>query len=245
MEIECSIPMVQLNQTDNILAALRVEKLTKQMGEFTLEADFSVDVGERVALVGRSGSGKTTLLRILAGLELLSGPVDQGKVFLGRCEITNSPPQKREIGFVFQDQALFWNLSVMDNVTFGLRMRGVPRKEREESALTWLEKVGLKTRMNSAVGYLSGGEKQRVALIRALIWKPKLLLLDEPFSALDAELKEVLRTELIELHRLWPAPMLFVTHDEADIKSVASARLNLKWELHSPLRKVSRQLTNS
>lgn len=222
------------------LSPLRIESLRKKMSDFTLMADFTIPVGERIALVGRSGSGKTTLLRIIAGLESLVSGRDEGKIFLGEKQITNLKPQQRQIGFVFQDHALFTGLNVMDNVTFGLRMRGVSKIERESRALDWLERVGLKDRIQYPIEKLSGGEKQRVALIRALIWKPKLLLLDEPFSALDSELKGVLRKELIELHRLWPAPILLVTHDETDIQAVATRRLSLEWNSHSAVRQVKK-----
>jgi ABC-type Fe3+/spermidine/putrescine transport system ATPase subunit len=239
---------LETNSPHPELFDLRVEGLLKYLGDFALQADFSIGVGERAALLGKSGSGKTTLLRVLAGLEALSGPADAGNIYLGQREITALSPQKRNVGLVFQDQALFGGLNVLENVTFGLRMRGVGKEERDSLALPWLEKVGLKNLVRAPVGQLSGGEKQRVAFIRALIWRPHLVLLDEPFSALDSELRSVLRNELVELHKLWPAPLLFVTHDETDIQAVATVRLNLSWETSSgsssSVRRVSRVLTN-
>src|SRR5690349_6092622 len=110
------------------LAPLRVENVSKKVGDMVLNAHFSIAVSERMALLGKSGSGKTTLLRLIAGLDPLEG---KGRVYLGDQDITDLPPQKREIGFVFQDQALFTALNVMENVTFGLRIRGVSRLERE------------------------------------------------------------------------------------------------------------------
>lgn len=226
------------------LTELSVKNLVKVRADFELSANFNVGVGERVALVGKSGSGKTTLLRILAGLEPLVGPSDGGQIWLGNEEITHWTPQKREVGFVFQDAVLFQALSVLDNVTFGLRMKGIPRSERDSMGLEWLDRVGLRSKAHGAVDTLSGGEKQRVAFVRALIWKPRFLLLDEPFSALDRGLRESLRAELLELHQLWPAPLLLVTHDENDIQALTTVRLKLVWEPPSQTRQISRELTN-
>jgi len=230
--------MIQLDS--GILGSLRVQGLSKKIDGFTLEADFSIQVGERMALSGRSGAGKTTLLRILAGLDELDLSRDRGKIFLGTQEVTGLSPQKRDMGFVFQDQALFPLLNVMDNLTFGFRMRGASKAEREFQAMDGLKRVGLESKALASVENLSGGEKQRVAFLRAILWKPKLLLLDEPFSALDGELRDVLRKELVELHRLWPAPLLLVTHDEADILAVATSRLQLKWNESNSVRRIER-----
>ena len=123
---------------------------------------------------------------------------------------------------------MFPSLSVVENAFFGLRMRGVPKDQCEAEALIWLERVGLKSLATASVDTLSGGERQRVAFVRALIWKPRLMLLDEPFSALDTALRATLRHELVELHKLWPVPLLFVTHDQADFEAVAT--LQLKFE---------------
>lgn len=218
---------------------LHVQNIRKNIVDFELQAHFSVEVGQRVVLLGKSGSGKTTLLRIIAGLDSITPPDGSGKVLMGGRDITSLTPQERDIGYIFQDQALFTGMSVMDNVTFGLRIRKVSRIEREKEAMLWLERVGLSARAQSPVTHLSGGERQRVAFIRALIWKPRLLLLDEPFSALDPELRTVLRNELVDLHRLWPAPMLLVTHDELDIQSVATSTLKLDWDPRNNVRKVS------
>ena len=206
------------------MSRLKLDQVKKVIGKFTLSADFEVHDGERAALGGPSGSGKTSLLRVIAGLELLRGKGDSGRIFLDE-EITDLPPEDRSIGVVFQDYALFPALSLMENVTFGLRVRKVARDEREAQAMPWLEKLGLKARAGDSIQNLSGGERQRVAFIRAILWKPKLLLLDEPFSALDTSLRSSLRKELIELHQLWPVPLILVTHDEADLTAVATTRL--------------------
>ncbi|MEK6578698.1 MAG: ATP-binding cassette domain-containing protein [Bdellovibrionota bacterium] len=171
---------------------LVVEDVKKRVGDFSLEANFEVKKGDRVGLVGRSGCGKTTLLRLIAGLEGFDGPGDQGRILLGGRDISDFSPQKRDVGFVFQEQALFPDLDVFENVTFGLKVRGVSLVERQKEGKAWLARVGLADKMQTGIGNLSGGEAQRVALIRALIWKPKVLLLDEPFSALDRPLRKSL-----------------------------------------------------
>lgn len=200
---------------------LRVEGLRWKIADFVMEAHFSVGDGERCVLTGPSGSGKTSLLRWIAGL----AHADAGRVFLGARELTSLPPEEREIGFVFQEQALFPALNTWQNVAFGLCVRGVPKTERERQARDWLRRVGLSARAESPVGVLSGGERQRVALARALIWRPQALLLDEPFSSLDSERAAELRALLIELHAEHPVPMILVSHDETDARDLATRRL--------------------
>ncbi len=216
---------------DNLLhGGLQVIGLRKQFSQYSLGAEFSVAAHERVALLGKSGCGKTTLLRILSGLIPMGGSGDAGEIRLGDSKITSLPPQGRCVGFVFQDLALFENLSVFDNIIFGLKMLGKPRKELESEAVLWLGKVGMQDRIASPVSILSGGERQRVAFIRALIWKPRLILLDEPFSALDRELRKRIRQELLMLHQLWPAPLILVSHDESDVEEIATSRMNMIWD---------------
>jgi len=220
---------------------LRVRGLAIRVGEreldFELRADLEVGPGERVVLMGPSGSGKSTLLRAIAGIQEGFAPLS-GSVRLGERELSGLPPEERDIGFVFQDQALFPSLSVLENAAFGLRMRGVPRSEREAQVRPWLEKLGLTRYADSQVGGLSGGEAQRVAFVRALVWKPRLLLLDEPFSALDPALRDRLRLQLLELHREWPVPMLLVTHDEADVRAIATRTLTIALQQGGAVRQV-------
>lgn len=214
-------------------SGLELKQVTRDLGLFVLEANFAVASGERAAIVGPSGSGKTTLLRMIAGLD----PVDQGEIHLAGQEISRLPAEKREIGFVFQEPVLFPSLNVLENADFGLRMRGVPREEREARVLPWLERVDLKSRAHSSVERLSGGERQRVAFVRALVWKPKLLLLDEPLSALDSHLRGALQRELLALHQLWPVPMLLVTHDSAEVETLATSRVEYRSEQGGQRRK--------
>jgi ABC-type sugar transport system ATPase subunit len=218
---------------------LKVENLCIELADFTLHADFFVQAGERVVLWGPSGSGKSTLLRVIAGLEI-AGLKKSGTLFMGEKNLTRLPPQARDIGFVFQDQVLFPNLSVLDNAAFGLKMRGVGREKREDEARSWLGRVGLGPRADASVEQLSVGERQRVAFIRALIWKPRLILLDEPFSALDPGLRASMRSELLELHRLSQAPLILVTHDQVDVESIGQCKIELQLKSDSRERWVRR-----
>lgn len=217
------------------LHPLHLQEISVSLESFTVKANLTVQVGERIGLIGKSGSGKTTLLRALAGL----GSVDSGKMFLGSDEITHIPPAARGVGMVFQDQNLISSLNVLENATFGLRMKKMPRNERHRLGKEWLTRVGLASKIGSSVSDLSGGEKQRIAFVRALIWKPRYLLLDEPFSALDPEARSALRSELKELHQLWPAPLILVSHDEADLKALVTHSFKIEWTPESPVRQLT------
>jgi ABC-type nitrate/sulfonate/bicarbonate transport system ATPase subunit len=129
---------------------------------------------------------------------------------------------------------------VLENAAFGLRVRGASARERRAAVMPWLEKTGLASRAAEGITHLSGGERQRVAFVRALAWKPRLMLLDEPFSALDPELRSSLRGELLELHRQWPVPLLLVTHLEEDASELATVRLNLAVDAQAGVRRVLR-----
>jgi ABC-type Fe3+/spermidine/putrescine transport system ATPase subunit len=219
---------------------LRIEGVTKRIGAgaeaFELRASFGVAAGDRAVLSGPSGSGKTTLLRMIAGLERPDG----GRITLQdgdrTHELNELPAHLRRLGVVFQEQALFPSMTVLENVAFGLRMRKIARAERESESREWLARVGLAGREGSGIAGLSGGERQRVALARALITRPRALLLDEPFSALDPEARSVLRGVVLELHAAWPVPLLVVTHDQADAEALATRRWVLRPSSDGKLR---------
>ena len=179
--------------------------------------NLSVSHGEIVALLGASGAGKSTLLKIVAGLE----QEDAGQVFFDQQDITQLPPEKRHFALMFQDFALFPHLNVLDNVAFGLIEQKHSKKTAREQALAMLARFNLATHAMDKVTTLSGGEQQRVALARALITQPKALLLDEPFSALDAELRQSLRDEFKQHITSMGIVAILVTHDELEACAMA------------------------
>ena len=179
--------------------------------------NLSVSRGEIVALLGASGAGKSTLLKIVAGLE----QPDAGQVFFDQQDITQLSPEKRHFALLFQDFALFPHLNVLDNVAFGLIEQKLSKKTAREQALTMLARFNLATHAMDKVTTLSGGEQQRVALARALITQPKALLLDEPFSALDAELRQSLRDEFKQHITSMGVTTILVTHDELEARAMA------------------------
>jgi len=203
--------------------SIEVRNLRKAFGDFVALDDVSLDVpgGELVALLGPSGSGKTTLLRIIAGLE----PADEGTIHFHGEDATAQPVRERQVGFVFQHYALFRHMSVFENVAFGLRVR--PRATRPSEAeirdtvMGLLHLVQLDVLARRRPSELSGGQRQRVALARALAVKPKVLLLDEPFGALDAKVRKELRRWLRRLHEEVHVTSVFVTHDQEEALEVS------------------------
>ena len=192
--------------------SIRTEHLTKYFNGFLAVSNvtFSVSDGEFVTLLGPSGSGKSTVLRLIAGLEM----PDSGVIEVNGQDVTRLPVQERKVGFVFQHYALFRHMNLLENVAFGPRVRGVNRQERERRAADLLSLVGLSGLEKRMPSQLSGGQRQRVALARALAPEPNLLLLDEPFGALDARLRKELRTWLRKLHDRIKLTTLLVTHDQ-------------------------------
>jgi len=176
-----------------------------------LPLDLRVDGGEILALLGPSGCGKTTLLRLICGLETSD---NGGKIFYGDDEVTQLPPEQRGAGVVFQSYALFPNMSVVDNVAYGLRVRGQEAGHRKQRAMDMLALVRMQDYAGRNVTQLSGGQRQRVALARALAIEPRVLLLDEPLTALDAKLREHLRVELAQMLRELGVTTVIVTHDQ-------------------------------
>jgi putative spermidine/putrescine transport system ATP-binding protein len=179
--------------------------------------DLTLAPGELVALLGPSGCGKTTALRVLAGFET----VDAGTVLVNGVDVTADPPNKRGMGMVFQAFSLFPNLTVVENVAFGLRVRGISATLRRTRALELLELVGLLETTNRYPHQISGGQQQRVALARALAIEPRVLLLDEPLSALDAQVRTQLRDEIRRVQQRLHITTLFVTHDQSEALSIA------------------------
>ncbi|MGN8688937.1 ABC transporter ATP-binding protein [Atopobiaceae bacterium HCP3S3_F7] len=176
----------------------------------------TVERGELVCLLGPSGCGKTTALRAVGGYLL----PDSGQVLIDGEEMGSRPPELRPVATVFQSYALFPHMTVLDNVTFGLRLQGMGREEREASAREMLETVGMAERAGAYPSELSGGQQQRVALARALVLKPKALLLDEPLSNLDAGLRVRMREEVRAVQRRFDIAMLFVTHDQEEAMAI-------------------------
>jgi sulfate transport system ATP-binding protein len=199
--------------------SIKVEHVTKRFGEFTALDDVSLDVppGALLALLGPSGSGKTTLLRIIAGLETAA----TGTVRYDDEDVTAAEVRERNVGFVFQHYALFRHMSVFENVAFGLRVRKAPRAQVKQRVRELLRMVQLEGLERSLPSQLSGGQRQRVALARALAAQPKVLLLDEPFGALDAKVRQELRQWLRRLHDELHVTSVFVTHDQEEAFEVA------------------------
>jgi putative spermidine/putrescine transport system ATP-binding protein len=198
---------------------LAVEHLTAHYGTTKVLADLSLSVGagELVSLLGASGCGKTTTLRLIAGfLEPTAGTIT-----LGGRDLTRLPAYRRDIGLVFQNYALFPHLSVMDNVAFGLKQRGIASTERRRRAGAMLDRVGLSLLADRLPGALSGGQKQRVALARALVIEPPLLMFDEPLSNLDAKLRIDMRVEIRQLQRANTTTAVYVTHDQEEAFSIS------------------------
>ena len=203
--------------------SIRISSITKSFGKFAAlrDVDFVVEGGELVALLGPSGSGKTTLLRIIAGLEF----PEQGQVLFGDRDVTWQSAYQRRAGFVFQHYALFQHLNVFENIAFGLRVRKRSQRPSEPQIRARVEQL-LETIQLSEFGkrlpsQLSGGQRQRVAFARALAIEPEVLLLDEPFGALDAKVRKELRHWLRRFHDTTHLTSLFVTHDQDEAFEVA------------------------
>jgi sulfate transport system ATP-binding protein len=199
--------------------AIEVRRASKRFGDFVALEDVSVTVpdGALTALLGPSGSGKSTLLRVIAGLET----PDSGEVLLGERDVTGAPARSRGVGFVFQHYAPFKHMSVFDNVAFGLSVRRRPKQEIRERVHELLALVRLEGLANRYPSQLSGGQLQRMALARALAVRPRVLLLDEPFGALDAQVRAELREWLRRLHEEIHVTTIFVTHDQEEAMEVA------------------------
>ena len=198
---------------------LKIENISKifEKERGVKNISFQLEQGELVSFLGPSGCGKTTLLNIIGGFV----KNDSGSIYLEDKDITEYPPEKREIVTVFQNYALFPHMNVVENVKYGLKYRGYNKEEQIKLAKEYLKIVGLEGYEKNSVGELSGGQQQRVALARALVLQPKILLLDEPFSNLDAKLKIAMREEIKELQKRLGISMIFVTHDQEEALSIS------------------------
>ncbi len=205
---------------------LRLVQIEKSFGDKPIIRQISLDIesGERFVLLGHSGCGKTTLLRMVAGFET----PDAGQVWLEGEDVTRTPVERRPAGFIFQNYALFPHMSVYDNIAVGPRVRGVPEADIRRAIDVLLDITRLGDLQNAFPGRLSGGESQRAAIARALANRPKILLLDEPLSALDLELRKSLRDELVELQRSLKITFLFVTHDQEEAMGLATRMAIMK-----------------
>lgn len=200
-------------------AHLKMDGLAKSYGSFIAVEEFSLDIaqGEFIAIMGPSGCGRTTTLRMLAGLET----ADRGQITLAGDRIDQLPVWERETPMVWQSLALFPFMTVRENVEFGLKMRGISGPERKRRVDDWLKRLGISTYAERNVARLSGGQRQRVALARSLVLKPKVLLLDEPLSALDAHMAIKMQGELKTLQRELGITFVYVTHSHSEAFSLA------------------------
>ena len=194
------------------MAYIQFEEIHKYFGDAHVLKGISLGVekGELVTLLGPSGCGKSTLLRCLSGLETVSS----GKIYLDNKDITDLTPKQREIGMVFQQYSLFPNMTAAQNVAFGLQIKRMPKADIQKKVSEFLDIVGLSDKANQYPNQLSGGQQQRVALARALVMEPKVLLLDEPLSAIDALLRRNLQVEIRRIQKELNITTVFVTHDQ-------------------------------
>lgn len=201
------------------MAFLELRGLNKIYGKNHVLQDINISIpeGKLISFLGPSGCGKSTLLRCIAGLETVSN----GKIYLDNKDLTDVPIQKRDVGMVFQNYSLFPNLTVFDNIAFGLKIRKETKEVIARDVNEMLDLVGLTHKKDRFPAFLSGGEQQRVALARALIMKPKVLLLDEPLSALDAQLRKNLQNEIRRIQRQLRITTLFVTHDQSEAMAIS------------------------
>lgn len=206
------------------MAYIEFKNITKAYDDQIVLKDFSLDIekGEFITLLGASGCGKSTLLRCLAGLESLDG----GELFIDGENITSKNSNQRNVGMIFQQYSLFPTMNIYDNIAFGLKMKKRNKDEINKEVSTALKMVNLEGSENKYPSQLSGGEQQRVALARCIVTKPKVLLLDEPFSAIDAKLRRELQARIKEIHKELGVTSIFVTHDQ-DEAMIMSDKIHL------------------
>ncbi|MEL3913557.1 ABC transporter ATP-binding protein [Treponema pedis] len=198
---------------------LQLQNVSKKYGnKFAIRnINFNLEKGKMLCLLGPSGCGKTTILRATGGFI----KIDDGKIILDGKDITNVPPEEREVSTVFQSYGLFPNMNVLQNIIYGLKFKNIPKKARIDLGMQMIKTVGLEGCEKKHISELSGGEQQRTALARSLIIRPKLLLLDEPLSSLDAKLKISMRREIKRLQNEFKVTSVFVTHDQSEAFEIA------------------------
>ncbi|MBC7338811.1 MAG: sn-glycerol-3-phosphate ABC transporter ATP-binding protein UgpC [Firmicutes bacterium] len=208
------------------MATVQLHHVTKQFGDVTAVHDFSLEIddGEFLVLVGPSGCGKSTLLRVVAGLE----EVTSGEIYIDDRLVNHVAPKDRDVAMVFQNYALYPHMNVYDNLAFGLRMRRVARDEIDRRVRQAAEILGLADLLRRRPAQLSGGQRQRVALGRAIVREPKVFLMDEPLSNLDAKLRVEMRTELARLHQRLRVTTIYVTHDQTEAMTMGSRIVVMK-----------------
>ncbi len=218
------------------MASVTLDQVTKRFGEVTAVQDLTIEVEDRefLVLVGPSGCGKSTTLRLIAGLEDLT----DGNIYIGDRLVNDVAPKDRDIAMVFQSYALYPHMSVFDNLSFGLRLRKTPKKEIERRVQEAAEMLNIGELLDRKPKALSGGQRQRVALGRAIVRDPKVFLMDEPLSNLDAKLRVQTRAELIRLHERLQSTVIYVTHDQMEAMTmghrIAVLRDGVLQQLGSP-----------
>jgi multiple sugar transport system ATP-binding protein len=208
------------------MAKVVLEHVSKRFGTVTAVKDFSLTISnnEFIVIVGPSGCGKTTVLRMIAGLE----EITEGKLFIDNKDVSNSPPKDRDIAMVFQNYALYPHMSVQQNMDFGLRLRHTPRTEIKQRVQEAADVLQIEHLLERRPKELSGGQRQRVALGRAIVRKPKVFLMDEPLSNLDAKLRVEMRASLAELHQRLGVTTVYVTHDQVEAMTMGNRIVVMK-----------------
>ncbi len=202
------------------MASVTYEHVTKRFGDIIAVSDLSIEIDDKefLVFVGPSGCGKSTSLRMLAGLE----EIDEGDIYIGDRLVNDVPPKDRDIAMVFQSYALYPHMTVYDNMAFGLKLRKVPKQEIDRRVKEAASLLGIEHLLDRKPGQLSGGERQRVAMGRAIVRRPKVFLMDEPLSNLDAKLRVQARAEISKLHQRLGTTFIYVTHDQVEAMTMGT-----------------------